>query len=213
MLKRAIYSAFLVFALSSVVVLAQTPGEKGEDKFKTLASKLKSGDTNIDFKALRMSTVDSNEKDAGARSDTESYKKAVVAMRDKKYKLAISEAERSLTEGYLDPSTHVLLAVAHQESGNKAKHEFHKAVYLGLINSILDGADGKSAKTAYIVIDVNEEYAVLDALALSRGNQGLRAVDGHKYDVLTVTDPKTKQTQEVWFNIDIVWKGYDKLFK
>jgi hypothetical protein len=108
----------------------------------------------------------------------------------------------------------MLLAVAYRESGNNEKFDFHKAVYLGLVNSILAGADGKSAKTAYVVINVAEEYALLRALGLNRGDQALRTEDGHKFDVLTVTDPKNNdQKREVWFNIDAVWKGYEKMFK
>ena len=107
----------------------------------------------------------------------------------------------------------MLIAVAYRESGNTEKFDFHKAVYLGLVNSILDSGDGKSAKTAYIVIDVAEEYALLRALGLDRGSQALRTEGGHKYDLLTVTDPKNNDKKEIWFNIDAVWKGYEKIFK
>jgi hypothetical protein len=210
---RRIVSVFLFASVLVVSGYAQDTGATAKDDvFKTLLTKLKGGDTKIDFKALRMASLDSKSDDAG-QPDEEQYKKAVEAYTSKKYKAAISAGEKSLDKGYLGIDAHLLVAVAHREAGNNEKFDFHKAVYLGLVNSIISGADGKSAKTAYVVIDVAEEYALLRALGLDRGSQALRADGGHKYDVLTVTDPKTNQTQQLWFNIDAVWKGYEKLFK
>ena len=205
---------FFTFCFFSITgVYAQTPDSAAkDDPFTTIVTKLKAGDTKVDYKALRMASVDSKSAASGQPDDDE-YKKAVDAYNSKKYKAAISAAEKALEEGYLGIDAHMLLAVAYRESGNNEKFDFHKAVYLGLVNSILAGADGKSAKTAYVVIDVAEEYALLRALGLNRGSQALRAEDGHKYDLLTVTDPETNKTREVWFNIDAVWKMYDNIFK
>jgi len=198
-------------------VCGQTPAPTAHDAakpdpFASMIAKLKGGDTKIDFKALRMASVDSNSEDSG-QPDRDEYKKAVEAFNSKKYKAAISASEKALEQGYLGIDAHMLIAVAYRESGNTEKFDFHKAVYLGLVNSILDSGDGKSAKTAYIVIDVAEEYALLRALGLDRGGQALRTDGGHKYDLLTVTDPKNNEKKEIWFNIDTVWKGYEKIFK
>ena len=207
-----------VFVLLSVCFLivtagySQTPEPVKDDQFKLLVTKLKAGDTKIDFKALRMSSLDSKADDAGQPDDDE-YKKAVDAYNAKKFKAAISAGEKALADGFLGIDAHMLVGLAYRESGNTEKFEFHKAVYLGLVNSILAAADGKSSKTAYVVINVAEEYALLRALGLNRGNQALRTQDGHKFDVLTVTDQKTNQTREVWFNIDAVFAAYDKIFK
>src|SRR5678816_3802917 len=122
------------------------------DRFASMIAKLKGGDTKIDFKALRMASVDSNSEDSG-QPDRDEYKKAVEAFNSKKYKAAISAGEKALEQGYLGIDAHLLVAVAHRESGNSEKFDFHKAVYLGLLNSIVAGADDKSAKTAYVVIN------------------------------------------------------------
>ena len=206
-------SLVLTFFLACLTgIHAQKPDTAKDDPYATILAKLKAGDTNIDFKGLRMASGNSKAEDAGQPDDAE-YKKAVEVYNAKKFKAAISSGEKALEQGYLGIDAHMLVAVAYRESGNTAKFDFHKAVYLGLVNSILAGADGKSAKTAYVVIDVAEEYALLRALGLNRGNQALRTEGGHKYDVLTVTDPKSNQTREVWFNIDEVWKVYDNIFK
>lgn len=190
----------------------QTPDPETTDPFAKMLSQLKGGDTKLDYKALRLASVDSKSKEAGQPDDDE-YKKAVEAYNAKKYKAAIAAGEKALAEGYIGMDAHLLVALAYRESGNNEKSAFHEAVYLGLVNSVLTGADGKSAKTAYVVIHVAEEYALLRALQMKRGSQALRTADGHKFDVLTVTDARTNETKELWFNIDEVWKGYDKIFK
>jgi hypothetical protein len=213
MQKRRTILVLSLVLLSLTGAYAQQPAASDTDPYKTIVAKLKGGDTKVDYKALRMASASSKAEDAGARGDSDAYSKAVSAYRAKKYDEALSNGEKALKTGYLDINTHLLMAAAHKDKGNKEKFEFHKAIYLGLVNSILDGADGESAKTAFVVIEVSEEYAILDALELERGSQGLRHEGGHAFDVLTATDPKTKKSKEVWFNIDIVWKGYEKMFK
>lgn len=208
---RQIGLGFLLICVCYLGAHAQVTASK-DDPFKTLVAKLKGGDTTVDFKAMRMASADSKEEDAG-EADRELRSKALEAINSKKYEAASKAAEKALQTGYVDIEMHLVMAVANRELGDSKKFEFHKAAYLGLLNSILDGADGKSAKTAYVVISVSEEYSVLGALGLARGSQSLRNEGGHAYDVLSVTDPKTKATQNVWFNIDIVWKGYEKIFK
>jgi Domain of unknown function (DUF4919) len=218
MLKRKVLFILICVCASHAAGNAQTPvpdrnGSSKNGTFNALVTRLKGGDTAIDFKALRMASVDSNDEDAGAEADRDAHSKALSAFNAGKFKDAVREAEKALEAGYLDADAHLLVAVASEKLNDAKKFGFHKAVYLGLINSILAGADGQSAKTAYVVITVGEEYAVLRALNLDRGRQALRNEDGHSYDVLTVTDPKTKKTRDIWFNIDIVMQGYQKIFK
>jgi hypothetical protein len=65
------------------------------------------------------------------------------------------------------------------------------------------GADGKSAEAAFRVIDVNEEYAVLEVFGLERIAQRLEEVNGSNFDILTVRDSQTGKTFDLYFNVDI----------
>jgi hypothetical protein len=179
--------------------------------YDQLLAKLKGGDTKIDYKALRAAFTDT--KGFGPLGgDPRGLSEMAGMIDDKKYKEAIKAAEAKLKTNYVDIDAHLVCAIAHRELKDTAKADFHKAVYLGLINSIMSGADGKSAKTAYHVIAITEENAVLRVLGLRKDGQSLVNDDGHKFDVIDVTDPKTKVTSEIYFNIDLLWKGYDKMF-
>jgi hypothetical protein len=179
--------------------------------YEDLLGKLKKGDTSIDFKKLRFAfTETKNYSPYGNRSEDSS--KMLQFYREKNYKEALKSAEKVLETSYVDLNAHFVAALSNNETGNAEKAEFHKKVYLGLINSILSGRDGKSAKTAFEVIYVPEEYALLNYLGYRRGSQALITENGSKFDVLTVTNPENNETLKLYFNIDTVWKGYEKVF-
>ncbi|HEX8734069.1 MAG TPA: DUF4919 domain-containing protein [Pyrinomonadaceae bacterium] len=205
---------FFVFTAQAQNVPKTEPAKPAQEKtgakdYEDLLAKLKKGDTNIDFKKLRFAfTETKNYSPYGNRSDDS--EKMSQFYREKKYKEALKSAAAVLETSYVDINAHFIAAVANRETGNSEKFEFHKKVYLGLINSIIEGRDGKSAKTAFEVIYVPEEYAVLSYLGLRRGSQALMTENGSKFDVLTVTNPENNETLKLYFNIDTVWKGYEK---
>jgi hypothetical protein len=97
--------------------------------------------------------------------------------------------------------------MAHGALGDAKKAKFHEAVYLGLINSIINGSDGNSTKTAYVVISMLEVPVVLNALDLKRTSQEMIEEGGHKYGVVVATDKNTAETSKVYFNIDVAAKN------
>lgn len=201
---------------------AQTPETKSanQDKRQTekktsyneLLDKLKKGDTGIDYKLLRTAYTETKEYNAygiDAADKNEMYK----AISDKKYKDALKMADVVLETNFVEMNAHFVAFIANRELGKAEKSDFHKKVFYGLINSILDGADGKTAKTAFTVICVPEEYVVLNFLGLRRTSQSLTDENGSKFDILSVVDNETNETSKLYFNIDIVWKGYEKMLK
>jgi hypothetical protein len=80
-------------------------------------------------------------------------------------------------------------------------------VFRGLIDSIRSSGDGKSPATAWVVISVDEEYAVLRALEFKPSGQSLLRQNGHSYDVMKAkNDDGTEQT--FYFNVDIPFEHY-----
>ncbi len=81
-----------------------------------------------------------------------------------------------------------------------------------LLDSIQNGGDGKTAQTAFVVMSVDEEYTLLRFLGYQMQSQGLEKTEGHTFDVLTVINPKNQETRKLYFNIDKIWVGYEKVF-
>jgi hypothetical protein len=86
--------------------------------------------------------------------------------------------------------------------------EFHKTVFRGLVNSIVNSGDGKSTDKAWVVINTHEEYVVLRVLGYKPGGQSLVRKDGHAYDVMKVKNVEDETDATFYFNVDIPMKHY-----
>lgn len=183
-------------------VYSQGPAERpssGEANYDQLVSKVRQGDLSIDFKALRFAFAKRPDANTEA-ADIKIQAAMIKAYNDKNYKEAIKLADGIQKTRFIDMNSHVIASMAHQGLGDAKKAKFHEAVYLGLINSILNGADGNSTKTAYIVINPAEEYVLLNALELARGKRESIIEEGRTYDVHTATDKTTNQTVKIYFS-------------
>jgi hypothetical protein len=190
---------------------SQTPDPAKKQTYEEMLSKLKAGETTTDFKAFRLAFT--RTKQYGPYGgDRDGRKLMNAALSQKNFKEALKKAEEQLKDDYTDMEAHIVASIANKELGNSAKADFHRELYLGLVNSIISGGDGKTAKTAYVVITTNEEYVVLRALGLAPGSQSLVKEEGHTFDVFAAIDQKTKAESKVYFNIDIPWKAENDMF-
>ena len=198
-----------VFALGLfTVAYAQTVAVAGGHKdadYDALLEKVKKGDVAIDFKALRFGFAKKHHEGTGS-VDIKAQADMIKAFNEKKYKDAIKIAEGIQKIAFVDMSSHVIAAMSYQGLGDAKKAKYHESIYLGLVNSILSGADGNSIKTAYVVISPAEEYVLLNALELTRGTRELITEDGHSYSIQTATDKTSNQQVKIYFNTDLFAK-------
>ncbi len=67
--------------------------------------------------------------------------------------------------------------------------------------TVLASASGTGPDDAYVVSSVAQEYEVLRLLGLEMQQQALHQINGKPFDVLTVSDPDTGETRDLWFDI------------
>ncbi len=82
----------------------------------------------------------------------------------------------------VDADAHFMRAQALKKLGDWAGFSYHWHCFYGLIASITSSGDGKSAKTAFKVISVDEEYSFLDEI----GAQLLKQTLQYPCDVMQV---------------------------
>lgn len=143
-----------------------------------------------------------------AKDTSDEAREMFQALSGKDYKKAVEKADIVLASEFVDMNAQFVEFIAYRELQDSKRSDFHKAVFDGLLRSITDSADGKSLKTAYVVISVDEEYVVLRVLGLTPSQQSVVHDDGHSYDVLEAKDPKANQTVRLYFNVDIPFKHY-----
>lgn len=170
--------------------------------YKDLLDKLKKGDTTIDFVKLRLSYTET--KDYSPYGGSEERNAMYQALGKKDFKNALKLAEEMLKTNYVDLTGQFTAFRANTELGNTKEAEFHKKVFLGLMDAITVN-DGKTAKTAMISIGISEQYFIMSYFGFPRGNKSLVRENGSIFDVHNVTNPETKENRYFYFNIDKVF--------
>jgi len=129
-----------------------------------------------------------------------------------KFPEAIAEAQKGLAVAPYDIDLLVLLAAAYRESGDIANADKAREQWMALVDSILRSGTGHDFATAFQVISVAEEYAVMRLTGLHSEQQVLVAHEGSEFDVVTVKDPRTGTVRELHFNVDLPKKWLNRQF-
>jgi len=188
----------LVFAASAFLVAAPL---RAAESYEAMVARLKAGDAKIDYGVLRDTYAESaNYQPYGG--DFDDMRTAMIkAYNANDCKTTLANAAKVLEVIYIDVVSHLLSARCHETAGDAAKANFHRSVGRGIFDAILATGDGKSAKTAFAVVTINEEYDVLGLKGLSLKQQSLANDGGHVYDRMEVTS-ETGEAMTLYFQID-----------
>jgi len=170
--------------------------------YENLLAKLTAGDTKIDFTAFRLAYSRSKNADPFS-ADHDRRRQMNAAVIEKRCDDALKMADALLASIYVSADAHVAKSTCYRAAGDNGKAEFHKAIYLGLINSVLAKGDGNSTESAYTVVTIEEEYAVMKALGYTAWAQAFVRQGEHTFDVVSGTDDRSKSSAKFYFNIDI----------
>jgi hypothetical protein len=186
---------------------AQAAASEAKRKYDALLEKAKKGEGAVDYKALRFAYFETP-----AYSPTVGmidYRALWTHVMQQNWPEAAKQAELVLQSNYVDVNAHMVASIAYREQGNEEKAKLHRRWADGLLDSIKAGGDGKSAATAWHVISISEEYAVLRSLSLRAVGQSLANEKGHAYDVMKTVDPKNVEAT-FYFNIDKLFSAYGR---
>ena len=131
-------------------------------------------------------------------------KNASKLRRDGKCAEAIIEAEKALDMNYTSLLAHYVAGNCAVSIGHPRKEEWIRsfALFLGAIIKPPE-RDGKSPKSAFKVLSVNEEYVLMGVLGVKHGNQSLLAEGGISADCFDVRDPKPNEGKQVCFDVSL----------
>jgi Flp pilus assembly protein TadD len=144
------------------------------------------------------------------------------ALDKRDYQGCIAKADSILASDPLNFEVHYYVAVAHAELGHQDKAYEHLFKSQALISCLFLTGDGKSPETAYLVIQVPDEYTLLGYMGYSVAGQALEQQGGLAYDRMSVTrerkpdddEPAASQPEkekaEIYFNIQ---KSFDSMAK
>ncbi len=128
--------------------------------------------------------------------------------KEKKYSEAIEIGVKVLEENPANLAVVYKIYAAYFLSNDKNTAKLYAEAYLSLLNAIYMSGDGKSFKTAYVVVGINDEYEILADLGLTITKQALVG----NTDVLSIkTKGQKKQKgqkkiKELYFNVEMPFK-------
>lgn len=195
------------------LVILLTTLVRAEPTYDELLARARAQDSSLDFAALRLAYTRTAEYDPYA-TDTATLEAAGKALQSKDFSLARQHVDTLLGRNYVDLDGHILAYEAASGLGDEAAKKQHGYMLDGLFGSIVKQGDGRSMKTAWIVIGPREEYVVARLMEAELVEQALVHEGGHHYDVLTVKKRGgSAQTTKLYFNIDLPFAWMEQNLK
>jgi hypothetical protein len=184
----------------------QISTQEAQKKYDGMIGRLAKGDWQIDYTELRITYAFTKDYDPYSVAVMDPLIAAAEAANKNDCKLALKKAAEVLRRQFINIGAHLVRRTCFEKTNDKLL-EAERAITRGLGESVLESGDGKSPKSAYVVVTLEEQSFVLAQLGLLKGAQALVDDDGHKYDLITGKDEKTGDEQSVYFNIDLLFAG------
>lgn len=159
---------------------------------------------------LRESYAKSTEYNPYDRTYTDHTEAAAKAQKSGDLAKAIEEIQNGLKYSKYDIEMLMFLSALYEEKGDLDKAKETRVLWTSLLDSIFDSGSGRDFATAFRVINVSEEYAVIRILRLKVLKQSLRGHEGSMFDVFEVENPRNGQSFELFFNIDLPKKWLNR---
>lgn len=178
----------------------QTPGSS-QDKpsvYMELVAKIREGDDSVNFGEVRRAYV--AWINSGAKKESPNRDEMVKAFEAKNFAKGVQLGEKVVDLEMINAGLLGAMADAYRSLGDGKKAEFFERLMHKARHGLFLSGDGKTAKTAYFVMSIPEEYRVMRELGYTVSMQSLMHIDGQAYDVLSGMDDKGKAV-EVYFNI------------
>lgn len=124
---------------------------------------------------------------------------------------AVDVCRASLDRYLVDVQWNVGCARAYRAAGDAEAAARHRRIATGLRDSALASGDGRSQDTAFRVVSVGEQVAVLSALGLRRLDSSSAHPEGRHFDVVTAQPRTGGEPRQVWFDIGAQWEWLREL--
>jgi len=166
------------------------------DKYTDYVKQLESGKISIDYKDFRSSFIESEQYKIKTQNNTyDSLKKEVYAqIKNSDYQAVIQLTKAMLRIDYTSMFAHKYLQQTYKIIGDTINNRKYHDIEFGLLTSIINSGDGKSCETAWQVIQIEEEYFILNMIGAQLQAQRIAHSKNNvcdRMDVKTVDGDRT----------------------
>lgn len=202
---RALAACLCLAASISAVAAAS-------DSYDALVAKAEEDGLSVDYTSLRAAYAASDHDDPLGFSVDQNIGPMMKAMIAGDCDKALEASEKVLKASFINILAHLVRSECFDKQGELGRAAREDTIINGLRDSIFVSGDGASAKTAYVVVTLDEERFVLSATGLDETQQALVQDAGHSYD-LVEGKSKDGMTKTVYFQIDAITAAEARMFK
>ena len=203
---------FHVLAIAAFAVAAAAEPASVKS-YAELVAQAESGDAATDYTALRMAYAASDDYDPYGTATGEKFNSIWPAFQAKDCAKVLPLADEMLKADFTLVSVHVLRSDCLRTNGDGARADREEAIARGLMASLKASGDGKSPKTAFVVVTMSEERFLLVGLGLHEEKQSLISDGGHVYDLIEGSNEKPDGPSSAFFNVDALFAGMARQFQ
>lgn len=180
------------------------------DKYSELVKQLEAGNTAINYREFREAFLESKQYEVAAlQGEQFAQLRASLPELMKKSDFAeiIRTTRKMLSIDYTDMLAHKILRQSYRLIGDEQNAKKYHDIEFGLLKSIVDNGDGKSCRTAWPVVKIDEEYFILQMMGATVKAQSV-ATDGGICDKMEVV---TENGSAVYyFGVSKIFERMDK---
>lgn len=210
MTMRSKWLKATLFAGASFVLVGPASAAPPASSYEAMVASIRAGHTDADYLALRQAYAKSEDYDPYGTKLQTLVPEMLGAFGNKDCKTAMADAGKIGAIDYTDIDAHLVAALCFEDMGDKTQSAFERAVFSGLVDSIVKSGDGRTPATAYRVVTLAEEYTLLTLFKLDSKGQALIQQDGHSYDRFEVSADDTKDEGEIFFEIDPILASFER---
>lgn len=182
-----------------------------DDKYSEYVKSLESGNTDIDYKDFRFSFIKSEQFSLASQKSkeiTQLISRMEEQMEQLNYEEIISLAKQILSIDYTNMMAHKILSQTYDMIDDVENVQKYETIQMGLLKSIIQNGDGKSCATAWPVIQISEEYFILEMLGVELKRQSIVSTSG-LCDKMEVTDEGVATTY--YFDVSKIFESRESL--
>lgn len=170
--------------------------------FPTILDSIQNGQS-ADFFTLRLAFTKTRNYDPYNSDIGEIHDEIEKLIDSQQYEKALEKAQGILENKYVDIKSHLFCSFIYRQLGDSMRTDYHYYFYNGLQESIYFSGDGATPQTAFIVIEIAEEYDLLGWLRMKNMGQRLVHEDNYPFDLVKAFDRRQDREVELYFNIRV----------
>jgi hypothetical protein len=197
---------FAIFLLPVLAAgMARAESAPGPTTYAELIAKAEAGEA-VDFTALRHAYPASPGYAPYSDESRSLFIESFQAFDAGDCTAATAKAKQSLAIDYTNFAAHGFLGDCLERAGDHAGALREEAMRKGFLDSLRGSGDGKSVETAYVIVTMAEERALLAINDVEEEQQALLTSNGHEFDQISGKG-KDGKVHTLFFDVTAPFEG------